>query len=174
MFYAMLLPLGGLTILGAGYTSRRRRLLGLLLVCLLVSGLIFLAACGGGSGGGGGGGGGTPRTTAGAYTVTVTGTTGGVIGTANKVFPIDTDGDDLPDAYEENGTLNADVTGANVLISLLMYVAVYLVIYPVGVSLMLRFVWRGPVRSDEAALIGGGRPKAPIEALASPTSGTAS
>jgi len=77
IFYAMLLPLGGLTILGAGYTSRRRKLLGLLLVCLLMSGLIFLAACGGGSGGGGGGGGGgTPGTTAGAYTVTVTGTAG--------------------------------------------------------------------------------------------------
>jgi hypothetical protein len=78
IFYAMLLPLGGLTILGAGYTSRRRKLLGLLLVCLLMSGLIFLAACGGGSGGGGGGGngGGTPGTTQGAYTVTVTGTAG--------------------------------------------------------------------------------------------------
>jgi hypothetical protein len=78
IFYAMLLPLGGLTILGAGYTSRRRKLLGLLLVSLLMSGLIFLAACGGGSGGGGGGGngGGTPGTTQGAYTVTVTGTAG--------------------------------------------------------------------------------------------------
>jgi hypothetical protein len=79
-FYAMLLPLGGLTLLGAGLTSRRRKLLGLLLVCLMVSGLIFMLACGGGSssggGGGGGGGGGTPATSAGTYTVTVTGTAG--------------------------------------------------------------------------------------------------
>jgi hypothetical protein len=79
-FYAMLLPLGGLTLLGAGLTSRRRKLLGLLLVCLLISGLIFMPACGGGSssggGGGGGGGGGTPATTAGTYTVAVVGTAG--------------------------------------------------------------------------------------------------
>jgi IPT/TIG domain len=78
-FYAMLLPLGGLTLLGAGLTSRRRKLLGLLLVFLMVSGLIFMLACGGGSsggGGGGGGGGGTPATTAGTYTVTVVGTSG--------------------------------------------------------------------------------------------------
>ena len=71
-------------------------------------------------------------------------------------------------------SVSPSLTGANVLTSLLMYVAVYLVIYPVGVSLMLRLVWRGPVPSDEAAQIGGGRPKAPIEALASPTPGTAS
>jgi cytochrome d ubiquinol oxidase subunit I len=55
-----------------------------------------------------------------------------------------------------------------------MYVAVYLLIYPVGVSLMLRMVWRGPVSSDAPAPIGGGRPNAPIEALASPASGTPS
>jgi cytochrome d ubiquinol oxidase subunit I len=61
-----------------------------------------------------------------------------------------------------------------VLASLLMYVAVYLLIYPVGVSLMLRMVWRGPVSSDAPAPIGGGRPNAPIEALASPASGTPS
>jgi cytochrome bd ubiquinol oxidase subunit I len=48
----------------------------------------------------------------------------------------------------------------------LLYVAVYLLIYPVGLSVMLRFVWRGPIASDEAAPVVGGRPKAPIEALA--------
>ena len=55
--------------------------------------------------------------------------------------------------------VSPSLTGSNVLISLLLYVAVYLVIYPVGLSLMLRFVWRGPVPIDEAAPIGGGRPK---------------
>jgi hypothetical protein len=45
-----------------------------------------------------------------------------------------------------------------------------LVIYPVGLSVMLRFVWRGPVPSDEAAAVGGGRSKSPIEALVAATS----
>jgi cytochrome d ubiquinol oxidase subunit I len=71
-------------------------------------------------------------------------------------------------------SVSPSLTGANVLASLLMYVAVYLLIYPVGFSLMLRLVWRGPVPSDAAAPIGGGRPNAPIEALASPASGTSS
>jgi hypothetical protein len=80
MYYAMLLPLCGLTLLGAGFRSRSRKPLGWLLVCLMLSGLVWLAACGGGSssgnGGGGGGGGGGAGTTAGNYTVTVTGTSG--------------------------------------------------------------------------------------------------
>ena len=49
IFYAMLLPIGGMTLLGAGFTSRRKKLLGLLLVCLMVAGFIFMAACGGSS-----------------------------------------------------------------------------------------------------------------------------
>jgi hypothetical protein len=77
IFFAMLLPVGGMALLGAGLTSRRRRLMSLILIVLVISGLLFLAACGGGSsssgGGGGGGGGGTP---AGTYVVTVTGTSG--------------------------------------------------------------------------------------------------
>ena len=74
MYYAMLLPLCGVTLLGAGFRSRRRKPLGWLLVCLMLSGLVWLAACGGGSSGGNGGGG--AGTTAGNYTVTVTGTSG--------------------------------------------------------------------------------------------------
>ena len=75
IFYAMLLPLGGLTLLGAGFSSRRKKVLGLLLLFLVISGLVFMGACGGGSssGGSGGGSGGTP---AGKYTITVTGTSG--------------------------------------------------------------------------------------------------
>lgn len=61
------------------------------------------------------------------------------------------------------------LTGANVLVSLLLYVMVYLVIYPVGLSLMLRLVWRGPVPSDDAPSIGAGRSKSPVEALATTT-----
>ena len=78
MYYAMLLPLCGLTLVGAKFRSRSRNPLGWLLLCLMLPGLIWLAACGStstsGSGGNGGGG-----TTAGSYTVTVTGTAGALI-----------------------------------------------------------------------------------------------
>ena len=66
------------------------------------------------------------------------------------------------------------LTGGNVLLSLLLYVIVYLIIYPVGVSVMLRIIWRGPVAVEEAADVESGRPKSPIEALPPATSeGTA-
>jgi hypothetical protein len=74
VYYAMLLPLCGLTLLGARVRSRSRKPLGWLLVCLMLSGFVWLAACGGGSSGGNGGGSG--GTTAGNYTITVTGTAG--------------------------------------------------------------------------------------------------
>jgi hypothetical protein len=78
MYYAMLLPLCGLTLLGAKFRSRSRKPLGWLLICLMFSGLVWLAACGGGSSGSTSGGGGT---TAGSYTVTVTGTSGALVQT---------------------------------------------------------------------------------------------
>jgi cytochrome bd ubiquinol oxidase subunit I len=61
------------------------------------------------------------------------------------------------------------LTGSNVLLSLLLYIAVYLVIYPVGVGVMLRIVWRGPLGTDEATPVAAGRSKAPVEALAATT-----
>ena len=67
-------------------------------------------------------------------------------------------------------SVSPSLTGSDVLVSLLLYVAVYLLIYPVGLSIMLRFVWRGPIASDEATPVGGGRSKSPIEALAATTS----
>ncbi len=84
MYYAMLLPMVGLTLLGARSRARSRKPLGGLLVCLMLSGLVWLAACSGtsSSGGNGGGGGGGGRTTAGSYTVTVTGASGGLTQTA--------------------------------------------------------------------------------------------
>jgi hypothetical protein len=75
IFYALLLPIGGMTLLGVGFGSRRKKVLGLLLVFLMASGLLFLASCSSGSSSsGGGGGGGQSGTPAGTYTVTVTGT----------------------------------------------------------------------------------------------------
>jgi cytochrome d ubiquinol oxidase subunit I len=62
------------------------------------------------------------------------------------------------------------LTGGNVLLSLLLYIGVYLIIYPVGISVMLRFIWRGPVSVEEAAEVESGRPKSPIEALPTATS----
>jgi hypothetical protein len=77
LFYAMFLPIGGIALLGVGSTgARRKKLFGLTLLGLLLSGLLLMPACGG-SGYGGGGGGGNPATTAGAYTIVVTGTASG-------------------------------------------------------------------------------------------------
>jgi len=75
LYYAMLLPLCGLTLVGASFRSRSGKPLSWLLVSLLLTGLVWLAACSStsSSGGHGGGGGGT---TPGSYTVTVTGTAG--------------------------------------------------------------------------------------------------
>jgi cytochrome d ubiquinol oxidase subunit I len=66
-------------------------------------------------------------------------------------------------------SVSPSLTGANVLVSLLMYVAVYLVIYSVGLFVMLRIVWRGPAASGDDAPVISGRPKSPIEALAPAT-----
>jgi hypothetical protein len=70
------------------------------------------------------GGGGIYQTTlfshdwGGKVTIAVSGTTGQTTVTGTLALPVDSDGDDLPDAYEKNTALNADATGANVLNSL--------------------------------------------------------
>jgi len=53
-----------------------RNMLGLLTLFLFIAGGVL--ACGGGNSGGGGGGTGNPGTTAGTYTITVTGTSGAI------------------------------------------------------------------------------------------------
>jgi cytochrome d ubiquinol oxidase subunit I len=65
-------------------------------------------------------------------------------------------------------SVSPSLTGADVLLSLVLYVCVYLVIFPVGVSVMFRIVRRGPAASEEDSPIGSGRPKSPIEALGTP------
>jgi hypothetical protein len=79
-FYAMWLPIAGLSLVGMGFSSarsRRKKLLGFLMVGMVLTALFLMPACGGSSnsgGGGGGGGGCTGCTTAGSYTVSITGT----------------------------------------------------------------------------------------------------
>jgi hypothetical protein len=73
IFFATWLPIGGLALLGTGFSSRKKKLWAFLLGCLLFSGLIFLAACGASSSSGGSN---QPGTPAGTYTITVTGTSG--------------------------------------------------------------------------------------------------
>jgi hypothetical protein len=79
-FYALWLPIVGLSLVGMGWSTkdtRKKKLLGFLLLGVVMAMLFFLPACGGGSsssGGGGGGGGCSGCTPAGSYTITVTGT----------------------------------------------------------------------------------------------------
>jgi hypothetical protein len=59
IFYAMWLPIAGLSLVGMGFTSsrsRRQRLLGFLMVGMVMTALFLMPACGGSGGGGGGGG----------------------------------------------------------------------------------------------------------------------
>lgn len=76
-FYAMWLPIAGMSLIGMGFSSsrsRRKKLLGSLVIGMVMSALFLMPACGGGSSSGGGGGGGSTGTPAGSYTVTITGT----------------------------------------------------------------------------------------------------
>jgi hypothetical protein len=73
LFYALCLPMVGITLFGAGLASapsRKRKVMALLFGCLVVSGLTFVVGCGGG--------GGSNSTPPGTYNVTVQGTGGGV------------------------------------------------------------------------------------------------
>ena len=77
IFYAMWLPVVGLSLAGMRYTSagsRRKKLLGFLLLGAMMTALFLLPSCSSSSKGGGGGGGCSGCTPAGTYTVTVTGT----------------------------------------------------------------------------------------------------
>jgi hypothetical protein len=75
LFYAMWLPIAGMSLVGMSFgstRSRRKKAMGFLLMGMVMAALFLMPACGGSSGGGGGGGGG--GTPAGSYTVTITGT----------------------------------------------------------------------------------------------------
>jgi len=79
LFYAMWIPIGGMSLAGMSFgsaRSRRKKLVGFLMIAMVMAALFIMPACGGSSssGGGGGGGGGSTGTPAGSYTVTITGT----------------------------------------------------------------------------------------------------
>jgi cytochrome bd ubiquinol oxidase subunit I len=64
-------------------------------------------------------------------------------------------------------SVSPSLTGTDVTLSLLGYMAVYLLIYPWGVFLMFRLVRRGPLGTSETApAIVAGRPAAPVLAHA--------
>jgi len=84
--YALLLPVFGLTLLGAAVPpsgTRRRKFVGLVVLGMVLMCLLLLPACGGGSSGGGGGG--TPT---GSYTITVTGTNGTTVVTGTPALTL--------------------------------------------------------------------------------------
>jgi hypothetical protein len=87
MLYAVILPIFGLTLLGAKVRpvkGQRSKLLGLLFLGMVLASALILPACGGSSGGGGGGGG-TPT---GTYTITVTGTSGATTATGTPTLTL--------------------------------------------------------------------------------------
>jgi len=64
-------------------------------------------------------------------------------------------------------SVSPSLTGHDVMLSLLGYIAVYLLIYPSGLILMLRLVRKGPLEASEsAAAIEAGRAAAPFLAPA--------
>ncbi|WP_058533893.1 cytochrome ubiquinol oxidase subunit I [Legionella saoudiensis] len=63
-------------------------------------------------------------------------------------------------------SITPSLTGGDVLFSLIGYMAVYLIIFPVGVALMGRIVRKGfPVTTDTQSPIEGGQHKSPITTL---------
>ncbi|MGH6974020.1 MAG: cytochrome ubiquinol oxidase subunit I, partial [Stellaceae bacterium] len=66
-------------------------------------------------------------------------------------------------------SVSPTLTGTDVLLSLAGYVLVYLLIYPVGLTMMARVVRRGPAEAPEEP-IASGRPEGPVRAL--PVAGT--
>ncbi|HVI09727.1 MAG TPA: hypothetical protein VND65_15670, partial [Candidatus Binatia bacterium] len=82
IFYAMMLPFAGLSLVGIGFRAgpRRRKLFGILLIGMIMVSFTLMPACGGSSHSSGG----SSGTPAGTYTVTVTGTATGATQTGTS------------------------------------------------------------------------------------------
>jgi cytochrome d ubiquinol oxidase subunit I len=63
------------------------------------------------------------------------------------------------------------LTGEQVLISLICYIAVYLVVYPAGIMVMARMVRRGPDTIEADSPIESGRPERPTRVQLQPDAG---
>jgi cytochrome d ubiquinol oxidase subunit I len=63
-------------------------------------------------------------------------------------------------------SVTPSLTGFDVLVSLLLYIVVYLLVYPVALLFVVRIVRAGPERADEMeAPVSSGRPRRPVDAL---------
>jgi len=64
-------------------------------------------------------------------------------------------------------SVSPSLTGFDVILSLAMYMAIYLLVYPTGLRFMLRIVWNGPLDADPEndSKIESGRPAQPVQAL---------
>ena len=61
-------------------------------------------------------------------------------------------------------SVSPSLTGANVALSLALYVVVYLVMFPTGIAFMAGLVRRGPQEQNlQAQIVEGGRPSGPFE-----------
>ena len=61
-------------------------------------------------------------------------------------------------------SVTPSLTGIDVLLSLVGYMAVYLIMFPAGLWMMLRIV-RGGVSKETDSPVGGGRPSAPVKSV---------
>jgi hypothetical protein len=90
VFYAMVWPIGGITLVGLGLGSagsRRRKMFGVLIVGVIVSALLLMPACSSSSSSGGG----SNSTPTGTYAITVTGTSGTAVATGSPVLNLTVD-----------------------------------------------------------------------------------
>jgi cytochrome d ubiquinol oxidase subunit I len=62
-------------------------------------------------------------------------------------------------------SVSPSLTAADVILSLLGYMVVYLIIYPTGILLMARFARRGVEEGEVVPEVAGGRPRSPVEAF---------
>src|SRR5580658_672415 len=69
-------------------------------------------------------------------------------------------------------SVSPSLTGADVALSLALYVVVYLIMFPTGIALMAGLVRRGPQQETEPTMIESGRPNSPFEHAARAASDT--
>ncbi|MBA3536161.1 MAG: cytochrome ubiquinol oxidase subunit I [Tatlockia sp.] len=61
-----------------------------------------------------------------------------------------------------SNSVSPSLSGGDVLTSLLSYICIYLIIFPVGVMLMTRIIRKGPLQNLDIDSIEGGQPSGPI------------